>query len=77
MPFLAEKVGQGQAVITMKMRSPHSMSDDKPRHVCHPFLMLDEQQLTPVFKFLHNILSFSAQQNASGGRIMPLLRLNG
>ncbi|EER3039511.1 hypothetical protein F9A87_004818 [Escherichia coli] len=53
------------------------MSDDKPRHACHPFLMLDEQQLTPVFKFLHNILFFSAQQNASGGRIMPLLRLNG
>ena len=26
------------------------MSDDKPRHVCHPFLMLDEQQLTPVCK---------------------------
>ena len=36
-----------------------------------------EQQITPVFKFLHNILSFSTQQNASGGRIVYSLRLNG
>lgn len=53
------------------------MSDNKPGYTCHPFLMLDEQQITPVFKFLHNILSFSTQQNASGGRIVYSLRLNG
>ncbi|EGR73005.1 hypothetical protein HUSEC_16885 [Escherichia coli O104:H4 str. LB226692] len=61
----------------MKMRRAHSVSDNKPGYTCHPFLMLGEQQITPVFKFLHNILSFSTQQNASGGRIVYSLRLNG